>query len=362
MQKGVYYFSPSQYSYYMSGTVLLHQDFVKKRKAIFFLFLLTGLVQSIAAFLLPVSIGEFFAIHFHSSGSKGKLLGLLGIHFKSLTFFFLFFLLLLVVKAVFEYGEKYIAYQQGELYVKNIREEIFAVQMNWHNENFRQKHFGKYLLRYSNDMKAIQNYLTKGIMGFAKDTCFLLLGFLLLAAINLSLSLYLFFVTAVIMGAVFLLSKTQKKLITGSRTKRSSLLALVTKSFQRHSSIKTNSAEEVSIERFNKISGELYDNNMLNNRFESMLFSFLPMLQFLMIGSLLMIMTSAGIQKEDALVFVLITLMMMSPMKRILKVPAIINKGKISLNKINEILLNNAGDKDGKQLPVVITIDEFNQN
>ncbi|MFZ4058917.1 MAG: ABC transporter transmembrane domain-containing protein, partial [Ferruginibacter sp.] len=225
----------------MSAPGPFKQDFFKNRKVVLGLFILVGLIQSIATFLLPVSIGEFFSIRFHSSGSKGKLLNLLGIHFSSLTFFFLFFSLLLIVKAVFEYWEKYISYQQGELYVKNIREKIFRTQMNWHNERFKEKHFGKYLLRYSNDMKSMQNYLTKGIMGLAKDTCFLGLGFILLGIINLNLSLYLLLITSVIMSSIFLFSKIQKQLITDSRTKRSNLLALVARSFQRHSSIKTNS-------------------------------------------------------------------------------------------------------------------------
>ncbi|MFZ4770387.1 MAG: hypothetical protein ACOYLO_09435, partial [Ferruginibacter sp.] len=112
-----------------------------------------------------------------------------------------------------------------------------------------------------------------------------------------------------------------------------------------------------------KTSSELYHNNMLNNRFESLLSSLLPMLQYLMIGSLLALLTSSfgKIEKEDALVFVLITLMMMAPMKRVLKVPAIINKGKISLNKINEILLNKPAEVGNIELPSIIT-DKYIQN
>lgn len=347
----------------MKGTVLSSRDFLKAKKTILLLFLLVGLIQSIAAFLLPVSIGEFFTLHFHSSGSKGKLLKLLGIHFKSLPVFFLFFLLLLAVKALFEYGEKYISFQQGELYVKYIREKIFRVQMSWHHEKFRQKHFGKYLLRYSNDMKSMQQYLTKGIMGLAKDICFLILGFLLLAAINLQLSIYLLLVTAAIMTIIFFISRFQKKLITDSRTKRSSLLGLVAKSFQRHNSIKTNCTEEEVIGKFNKASDELYQKNMANNRFESLLAALLPMLQFLMMGSLLLVITSTygAIEKEDALVFVLITLMMLAPMKRVLKVPAIINKGKISLNKINEILISIPNEIEAGELPVTVA-GEYNQH
>ena len=259
------------------------------------------------------------------------------------------------------FNDSYCYFDKGELYVKSIREKIFQTQMGWDTEKFKQKHFGKYLLRYSNDMKSMQNYLTKGIMGFAKDVCFLILGFLLLAVVNRNLSLYLLLVTSVIMGAIFFVSKVQKKLITNSRTKRSNLLALVTRSFQRHSSIKTNITEKESIDKFDRVSNELYTTNMANNRFESLLASLLPMLQFLMIGSLLVVMTSSygTIRKRDALVFVLTTLMMMSPMKRVLKVPAIINRGKISLNKINDILEEKVDQNKSVEESSVIIMDKY---
>ena len=98
--------------------------------------------------------------------------------------------------------------------------------------------------------------------------------------------------------------------------------------------------EEITRQRFNSASVELYDANMDNNRFDSILQTLLPLVQYSMVGILLWLMTflSNSIDPNSALVFVLITLMMLSPMKRILKVPSFINRGKISLRKINEIV------------------------
>lgn len=304
------------------------------------LYIFIGLIQSCASFLIPVSIGEFFSIHFHSGSTKGRLLQLLGIHFQTLTSFFLFFGLLLLIKTVFEFCERWLSYQQGELYVKAVREKIFETQIGWSSDQFKQKHFGKYLLRYSNDMKSLQNYLTKGIMGFIKDICFLTMGFFLLWMIHPQLDLYLLLLTSVIMAAIFTLSGFQKKLIVESRTKRSNLLAFVAKIFHRHTSMKEKNTETISQQRFEGISAELFAANMLNNAFDSMLQALLPLFQFLMIGVLLWLITLPviAIDRNDALVFVLITLMMLSPMKRILKVPVVLNKGKISIEKINEIL------------------------
>jgi ABC-type multidrug transport system fused ATPase/permease subunit len=318
----------------------LQWEYLSNKKPVLLLYVGIGLAQSCSTFLLFVSIGEFFTIHFHSGSNKGRLLQLLGIHLQTLSSFFLLFILLLLIKASLEFLERWLSYQEGELYVKYIREKLFAAQIRWDSEKFQEKHFGNYLLRYSNDMKTIQNYLTKGIMGCIKDLCFLVMGFFLLWMINHRLAIYLLFITSGIMVIIFIISGLQRKVISNSRSKRSNLLAFVTKSFHKHASIKTKNTEEKTGQRFNMMSDQLYHANMANNRFDSALQAMLPMFQYSMIGLLLWLMTlSTGtISVNDALVFVLIALMMVSPMKRVLKVPAIINKGKISLGKINGML------------------------
>ncbi|KIA82428.1 ABC transporter transmembrane domain-containing protein [Flavobacterium sp. AED] len=304
------------------------------------LYIFIGLIQSCAAFLVTVSIGEFFKIHFHSHSSKGRLLHLFGIKPHTLYAFFLLFIILLLIRTLFEFLERWISYQQGELYAKHIREKIFPKQISWSQEKFQEKHFGKYLLRYSNDMKSVQNYLTKGIMGAIKDGCFVLMGFVLLWIIHHLLAIYLLIMTAIFIVIIFIISKLQKNMITASRNERSKLLAFVTRSFHRHKSIKERSMEEATKQRFNGMSDLLYTANMHNNQFESMLQALLTLLQYSIIGILLWLMSlsSSSIGRNDALVFILITLMLISPMKRLLKVPAVINKGKISFGKINEII------------------------
>lgn len=316
-------------------------EYLRTRRSMLLLYALIGLIQSCAIFLLPVSIGEFFTIFFNSDSSKGRLLQMLGIHIETLSSFLYLFLLLLLTRAIFEFLEKWFSYRQGELYVQFIRERLFAAQINWSPERFQQKHFGKYLLRYSSDMRSLQQFLTKGIMGCLKDVSFLIVGFGLLWIIHRTLTIYLLLLTVTILLFTYLLSSFQKKLIRSSRDKRSILLAHTARSFERHTSIKASSREEKTIARFNAFSRELLYNNMKNNRFDSLLHAMLPMLQYMMIGILLWLMTFANntIPLNDALVYILIILLMLVPMKRVLKVPAIINKGKLSLVKINEALL-----------------------
>ena len=56
---------------------LLVSDFVRKHLFSLVAILLVGFINNCVSFLLPVSIGEFFAIHFLTGSSRGKLLRLL---------------------------------------------------------------------------------------------------------------------------------------------------------------------------------------------------------------------------------------------------------------------------------------------
>ena len=55
-------------------------EHIRKNPFSFAAILLAGFVNSCVSFLLPVSIGEFFTLYFHTGSSKGKLLSFLGLH------------------------------------------------------------------------------------------------------------------------------------------------------------------------------------------------------------------------------------------------------------------------------------------
>lgn len=319
----------------------IHHDYFKKEYSRLTLALILGVLKNAAAFLLSVSIGEFFNLHFHSSGSKGKLLNMLGLKFEVLDTFILFFIGLILFRSLIEFTENYIITIQGEKFVKMLREKAFYTQMNWGIDQFREKYYGKYLLRYSNDMKAIQNYLTKGVFGGLRDIIYLIMGFTLLSLLNHTLTLIYLLLSLFFLLIAFFISGKQKSMIQKSRTERSVLLSLVSRSFQRHQKIKVALDEEKSLNKFEDQSVLLFQANKKNHQFESILLGVYAMMQYTLI-LIVMLFISIGhnirIHKGDALVFVLIMMLLNSPLKRILKVPATINKGLISFEKIESII------------------------
>lgn len=302
--------------------------------------LFVGFINSCVSFLLPVSIGEFFAFHFHTGSSKGKLLAWMGLHINTMLQFLLLFVLLLIAKAITGYIGVLGTYKQGELFVKGIRESIFAAQMNWEPSGLPKGSYGKYLLRYSNDMKSLQNYYTKGVIGGIKNLIFLFAGLFLLSRINLILAIILFLLLIISATLIYFIARYQKSFIRSSRNQRSSLLSFVAKSLVGFERLKQRQAEAATIENFERRSENLYSTNMQSNKIETLLQNLTPLLIYTMIGILLWQMTMhyVTISASDGLMIILMVLMMQGAMRKTLKIPGYLNKGKISLLKINKIL------------------------
>ncbi len=300
-----------------------------------------GLIHSCSSFFLTLIIGDFFMLQFDTGSSKGKLLAWLGITLSTTVSFFLLFALLLLVKFTSSYFEKYLSTKEGELFVKNIRQKLFEAQMGASPAMFANRTYGKYLLRYSNDMKAVQNYLSRGVLGGIKDFVFVLLALLILLKISMPLT----FVLIALLLATAVLSKLlwarQKKYVISSRDKRSGLLAFVTRSFGRFAALQRDGKEREVVERFYQRSDGLYTANLENGKVESVLQSVIPVLQFSIIGIVLLLMATGRVQVNaaDGLIIILMLMLMQGALRRLLRVPGILNRGRISLDKINGLIV-----------------------
>lgn len=314
-------------------------DHIRKYRFAFWGVIFIGLLNSVVSFLLPVSIGEFFTLFFKTGSSKGKLLNWLGIELSTVDQFFLLFILLLIIKAILTYTEYVGTFRQGELFVKYLREDVFAAQMRWNAASMPNQSYSKYLLRYSNDLKSVQTYLTQGYMEGIKSSLFLITGLLVMMNIQMQITLLLFGLLLMVVVIVYLLARWQTSYIASSRSARSSLLAYVARQFARFRRVKERQVENEVISNFHERSDTLFWANMKYNVSESVLLAVVPVLIFGIIGVLLwrMIFLKGSISASDGLMMVFILLMMEGRIRRILKVPSYLNKGKISLQKIHKL-------------------------
>ncbi len=327
-------------------------SYIQKHSFVFTAIIIAGFVNSCISFLLTVSIGEFFSLFFQTDSSKARLLARLGLHMDSVTEFFIIFFSLLVIRSIISYFENLETFRLSELYVRDLREKVFTAQMKWEPDEFSNGGYGKYLLRYSNDLKSVQNYFSLGIMGGIKNFLFLLAGLLVLSGIHLKITFILLLLLVFVIATIYTIAALQIPLITMSRSRRSSLLAFVAKSLSGFPRIKTKQSEPIAIRRFMARSENLYLANMRSNRIESLIQISTFFLIFVMLGVLLwqMTMPYISISALDGLTIVLIIMMMHTSLNRILRVPGYLNKGRISLKKIEAVLLKENIAEDNNEI------------
>lgn len=316
------------------------KTYLKDNRPGMFLVIMLGIASSITSFLLTLIIGDFFMLQFNTGSSKGKLLSWMGIQLASVPDFFRLFGALLLMKFICGFLDNYLAARQGERFVRQIRQSLFTAQMMTPAEKFSDSTYGNYLLRYSNDLKAVQQYLVKGVLGGIKQLLFTLMGLILVLQINPVIGFICTFFIFLITLVMFFISEGQKKYIRESRNRRSVLLAFVTRTFSRFSRLKSANREQEMVDKFLHRSSLLYEANLVNSRAESFLQSIAYLLQFGMIGCILWVMSGNTVhfRAADGLIVVLLLLLMQGSVRGLLKIPAILNKGDLSLRKIAELV------------------------
>src|SRR5207245_1953206 len=135
-----------------------------------------GLLNSLSGLLIPLFIGKYYQLAFQTNSPRGKLFDRFFFHFDNtggqtdaIQLFFIFFIALILAKALFTFLEKYFSGYSAELFSRDLRDRLVQTQLAFTLPVFEKKAAGKYLLRYSGDLLAIQHYITKGILKFSID-------------------------------------------------------------------------------------------------------------------------------------------------------------------------------------------------
>jgi ABC-type multidrug transport system fused ATPase/permease subunit len=318
------------------------QQFVSKNKPVIAVALFSAFFSSLCSVLLPLSIGSFYQIAFNESSGKNELLEQLGVSMDSLTSFFFFFTALTLIKGLLTWTEHISMRTIEERITHDVRSRLFHAQMNHDFDAFHTRSAGKYLARYSSDMLAIQQYVSKGIIKPIADGLFLIAAFLLLFQLNSSLSKALLVVFVVGSVLMILVSSIQKKPNEARRNARSSLLGFIEQRLHAISTIKVfNRAhpEELKFEKRNK---KFYDSSIRFQLYNG-LNKALPQLIFFAAIGILLYLSVQSEYKESAssssvLIFILILLYLQSVYKRLLRVPSLLTSGVTSFDNLMAVL------------------------
>jgi len=319
-------------------------SFVKSNKLLVSIAFTSGFFYNILTLLIPVSLGRFYEFNFDFSSRRLQLLEAIPfIRTESFINFLIFFLILVTIRFVFEYINKYVIAIIGEGFAKDLREELFKHQLQINTSIYDKKGIGKYLLRYSGDLKSIQNYVTKGLLRFSQDFFLITILLITIAYIDNILG----FIVAISIGVsillLFFINNLLYTISVDRRNQRSAMLTFVNTRLRSILSIKVFNKYSPEEKRYIKRSDKLFAVGKRYQRVISLIQSFIPMVTYLMLALLMWYVyyqkTSADSTFDGTLLLILILLIIsfLPILRRTLRVSIIWKLGNISFEKLLNI-------------------------
>lgn len=320
-------------------------SFLRQHILLLFAVFTTGTVYNIVTLLIPIAIGKFFELNFDLSSKKLRILESFNLLTdKDFGHFIVIFTCLIFLRFVFEYFNRFLIGLMGERFSKDLREQLFGHQLHISYPVYEEQGIGKYLLRFSGDLKGVQNYLTRGILRFSQD----MLLIVILMAVIFAVSPV--FATAIIVFSiipVLLLHYFNKILYTISverRNLRSGLLSFVNTRLRAISSVKIFNKYSTEHKRYKKRSGHLYKTGIKYQHIVSLIYSMVPALTYLLIAFLMAIIyyyfhgDDQPVSLSTLLILVLIIISILPVIRRILRISVVWKLGNISFSKLIRIL------------------------
>ncbi|MEM6800932.1 MAG: ABC transporter ATP-binding protein, partial [Bacteroidota bacterium] len=241
------------------------------------------------------------------------------------------------------YCKRYLKASMGELLSFELRNKLFAHQLRLENRIYEEKGVGKYLLRYSGDLKSIQNYLSKGIIGFGIDIFMIVLFLWVLSNISHALTLISFFGILFMLLPLSILNYKLQDISEQRRNQKSGLLAFVSQRLQAIITVKAFNRERPEWERYLKRSQRNYQIGLSFHRLSSLIFVLVPALLYVMIAIIMYSiywqqMKGLEINQAALLSAFLLIISMLPVMRRVLRIMVCWKLGLISIRKLLNVL------------------------
>ncbi|RKM97529.1 ABC transporter ATP-binding protein [Aquimarina sp. AD10] len=330
--------------------MLIHKEvlirkFAKQNKVPIVITFITGFCYNILTIMIPISIGKFYELSFGFSSHRLKAFKFIpymdAVNFQD---FLAFFFALVILRLLFEYLNRYGVALIGERFTKGLREILFANQLQITMPIYDNKGIGKYLLRYSGDLKSIQNYMKNGLIRFAQDTFLLIIVVVVIGCFDLYLGII---IAGCILISALLLWKINRVLYTISldrRNKRSAMLSFVNTRLRSILALKAFNKYRPEENRFQKRSKNLYTVGKQYARIVALLQALIPAITYGMLGIIMLYIFNSSknqnstLEGASLLVLILLIISILPVLRRSLRVSIIWKLGNISFTKLADIL------------------------
>ena len=304
----------------------------------------TGLCYNILTIMIPISIGKFYELSFGFSSHRLAAFKFIPFmdapNFKS---FLIFFFSLVLLRLLFEYLNRYGISLIGESFSKQLREQLFSNQLQISMEVYDSKGIGKYLLRYSGDLKSIQNYIKNGVIRFLQDVFLLAIVIIIIGCFDVYLALIITACILISSVILWILNKALYKVSLARRNSRSGMLSFVNTRLRGILTLKAFNKYQPEEKRYKKRSDTLYNIGKRYAKIVSLIQAIIPAITYGMLGIIMLYVfissknpdTSLG--GSSLLILILLIISILPVLRRSLRVSIVWKLGNISFSKLIDI-------------------------
>jgi len=337
-------------------------DFLREHKLRGSVAIAASVLSGFLAVAIPVSIGLYYDLVFNFSTHRSQALSFLPDAWTATTPAFLVFLLVLVLlRLCLMFIEHYNSSVIGEYFSQSLREKMYLHQMKAHMSYYDQSGTGKYLLRYSGDLRSIQNFLTLGLFQFVSDVSLLALAFAAMLMMNVPIAFITFLGIGSTVAILYVFNRHLYRVSEKRRDSHSGLVSFVSRGLRGMLSIKMLNREAVEMRRFAKRSHKLLRLGKTFRLVQSAITSLIPAMSYLVLIGILWYVfnlstnVGEGTPRDGLVGFVLLFITILPIVRRTLHVESTWEMGSISFRKLIAIFEQDTEAPRGD--PIAITGD-----
>ncbi len=304
------------------------------------LYLLLGWLASLSTFFLSLMVGWFYDIHFQEEVSKSTLLMKLGLRVEGITSFFSVMGMVIFLKFLLQLAERKGINGIADRFIYHISGKLYRKQINWEPEIFSSRPFGKYLLRYSGDMSSIRGMLVNGIHRGIRDGLFLISGLGILLWINPIWTAWLLAIAMLASPLFLLVDRLQFLSLPEKQNSKNELLNYVAASFARQKQIFDKGNSEYNFRGFRRRNKRVLAAADTYQKWESLRHAMInvsgPLLVMFLLG--IIYFSPSPSSPGQLLTFLLVLAATIPAFRNLVKAPNLIQKGLLSLEKIEKLI------------------------
>ncbi len=331
----------------------LFLKFIKKHWQLSLFSIVLGFFASVLTLLIPIALGKYFDLMFAYHSRRAQVLDMFPFSFwENMSQFLLFFIFLVVLQFFITYAFRYFTALSGERFSKFLRELLFTHQLWIPLATYEAKGTGKYLLRYSGDMRSAQNLFTKGVLRLASDLLILLLALGFMWWFDV-------WVSSIVMGSLIIailivvwLNKHLRKVSITRRNRRSLLLAFVSERLRAIASLRAFNRYTPEILKFKKKSDGLYEIGSRYHAIYQLIYTIVPGLLYGVLTATLVVIYLRSeahpqlLHSGNVLAYILLFLTIMPVIRRLLRAGLVWEMGLISIDKLRTVLTQATFESD----------------